>query len=566
MDDTPMCRPWRAAVRRQVWAGASVIMAILANAAGAHVIERVSVSSAGEQANRASQGSAISSDGRFIAFASFASNLVGDDRASFWDIFLRDRVLQTTVRVSLNSAGEEAAGDCRDPAISADGRFVSFGSRASNLVPDDTNGLIDIFVHNMTTGITRRVSVSSTGEQANGDSVNSCISADGRFVAFESGAKNLVPDDTNKAVDIFVHDLLTGETTRVNLSSEGQEADRPSANPSISADGRFIVFESFARNLVPDDTNGTADIFVRDRESGVTTRVSVASGGGEAHGKSQLPSISAEGRWVAFQSAAPDLVAGDTNEVDDVFLHDRVTRTTLRVSVDSSGGEGDLASGSPSVCEEGRFLVFQSSAHNLIPDQEAYGQNIYLHDAGTRTTIRLSSNPWGEPVSRCWYPCVSADGRFAAFESWSDRLVPDDTNETWDIFACETCPPSSWRNYGDGWPGTNGIPVLLLGGPPDLCGYTTLAIENSRGAETLGILFAGIWATEIPTMWDGTLLVQPQRAIVFMVPPSGAVWPFFISCDDWLCHTLLRIQVLELDPGASRGVSFSQGLELRIGH
>ena len=235
-----------------------------------------------------------------------------------------------TTRVSVDSAGNQANGGSFAPAISADGRFVAFHSVATDLVGGDTNGVGDIFVHDRQTGLTTRVSVDSVGNQANGDSNFAAISADGRFVAFHSVATNLLGAgvDTNGTTDIFVHDLQTGLTTRVSVDSAGNQANDHSVLAAISADGRFVAFESFATNLlgVGGDTNGVWDVFVHDRQTGLTTRVSVDSAGNQANSDSHLPAISADGRFVAFHSVATNLVGAgvDTNGTTDVFVHDRL--------------------------------------------------------------------------------------------------------------------------------------------------------------------------------------------------------------------------------------------------
>ena len=234
----------------------------------------------------------------------------------------------TTTRVSVASDGTQANDACGDASISADGRFVAFDSAASNLVPGDTNGHEDVFVHDRQTGQTTRVSVASDGTQGNDLSDYPSISGDRRFVAFESFASNLVPGDTNGYEDVFVHDRQTGQTSRVSVASDGTQGNSTSEDPSIGGDGRFVAFESHASNLVPGDSNGSLDIFVHDRQTGLTTRVSVASDGTQSDSYSRDPSISADGRFVAFQSQATNLVAGDTNDVTDVFVHDRVAVVT----------------------------------------------------------------------------------------------------------------------------------------------------------------------------------------------------------------------------------------------
>jgi len=217
--------------------------------------------------------------------------------------------------------------------ISADGRYVTFESNANNLVSDDTNGIVDIFVHDRLTGKTNRISVASDGTQGYGYSYYSAISPDGRYVVFESGAENLVPDDFNGFVDTFIHDQKSGKTSRVSITSDGTQGNGGHAGgfPSISIDGRYIVFDSGADNLVPDDTNGAPDVFVHDRVNGKTSRISVASDGTQGNGGSSGTEISPDGRYITFNSFASNLVPEDTNGVSDIFVHDRVKGNTTRV-------------------------------------------------------------------------------------------------------------------------------------------------------------------------------------------------------------------------------------------
>jgi Tol biopolymer transport system component len=230
-----------------------------------------------------------------------------------------------TMRVSLPDMGSEADGESRFAAISADGRYVAFQSHAGNMVRGDEKGRTDVFVRDRLAGRTYLVSATPRGEVGNQDSDGRpAISADGRYVAFLSWASNLVPGDTNRNSDIFVHDRQSGQTARVSVSSSGQEGNARSYNPAISADGRYVAFVSHADNLVARDTNGQDDVFVHDRETGQTTRVSLAWNGAQANSWSDHPSISADGRYVAFHSRASNLVAADTNGAYmDVFVYDR---------------------------------------------------------------------------------------------------------------------------------------------------------------------------------------------------------------------------------------------------
>ncbi|MEG4281337.1 calcium-binding protein [Microcoleus sp. MON1_C1] len=354
---------------------------------------RVSVSGAGNQGNSNSRSPSISGNGRFVAFASDASNLVpGDTNAPNQDIFVRDLLTNTNTRVSVSSTGNQGNDNSGRPSISADGRFVAFGSGATNLVPGDTNNRNDIFVHDLSINTTTRISVSGAGNQGNSGSGTASISADGRFVAFSSEASNLVPGDTNNNEDIFVRDLLTNTTTRVSVDSAGNQAFGPSRESYISGDGRFVAFSSLASNLVPGDTNGNRDIFVRDLSTNTTTRVSVDSAGNPGNGQSYAPSISSDGRFVAFSSIS-NLVPGDTNNRDDIFVRDLSTNTTTRVSVSGAGNQGNDGSFSPSISADGPRVVFSSGADNLVPGDTNNRSDIFVADIGnTPGVINTPSN------------------------------------------------------------------------------------------------------------------------------------------------------------------------------
>src|SRR4028118_331258 len=402
-------------------------------------ITPISVDSAGNQGNSFSGFPSISADGRFVAFSSGASNLVPGDTNDTNDIFVRDRLTNTTTLVSVDSAGNQANSDSDNPSISADGRFVAFYSDASNIVPGDTNDTNDIFVRDRLTNTTTLVSVDSAGNQANSDSDNPSISADGRFVAFYSDASNIVPGDTNDTNDIFVRDRLTNTTTLVSVDSAGNQANSDSDNPSISADGRFVAFYSDASNIVPGDTNDTNDIFVRDRLTNTTTLVSVDSAGNQANSDSDNPSISADGRFVAFYSDASNIVPGDTNDTNDIFVRDRLTNTTTRVSVDSAGNQANSDSNSPSISADGRFVAFYSDASNIVPGNTNSSRDIFVRDRLTNTTTRVSLDSAGNQANNSSRdPSISADGRFVAFVSFASNLVPGDTNRDFDIFVRDT--------------------------------------------------------------------------------------------------------------------------------
>ncbi|MBM4050348.1 MAG: hypothetical protein FJ279_35070, partial [Planctomycetes bacterium] len=349
--------------------------------------ERVSVSSAGAQGNGHSQDPALSADGRYVAFTSWASDLVGGDANGTSDIFLHERQTDTTQRVSVSSSGDDADGRSSAPALSADGDYVAFQSEATNLVPGDTNSSEDVFLYHRSTATVQRVSVSSSGGQADQASSAPALSSDGGYVAFVSSAHNLVDEDTNNQDDIFVYERSTGEVERVSVASDGAQSNGGSDAPSLSANGRLVAFRSDANGLVPGDTNGSADVFVHDRQTGVTERVSVASDGTQSDGSSFAPSLSADGRYVAFQSYATNLVAGDTNGRADVFVYDLQSRTIQRASVTSGATETNGDNWSPALSGDGRYVAFGSQAWNLIPDDTNTTTDVFVYDRGPGTDV-----------------------------------------------------------------------------------------------------------------------------------------------------------------------------------
>ncbi len=408
-------------------------------------ISRASVDGSGAEGNGGSGGSAISADGRDVAFASDATNLVAGDTNATGDIFVHDTQSGATTRVSVDATGVEADANSFRPHMSGDGRHIVFYSHASNLVTGDTNAVSDIFVHDIQSGVTTRVSVDSNGAQANGASVNAALSADGRFVAFESRASNLVAADTNSRADIFVHDTQTGVTTRVSVDSNGVQGTGFSYAPAISADGRHVAFESTSA-LVSADTDPLLDIYVHDTQTGVTAWVTVNAGGVGANFESYAPALSADGRYVAFYSDATNLVADDTNGKSDIFVRDTQSGATTRVSVDASGGEANGDSRGLALSADGRHVAFGSDATNLVAGDLNGVRDVFVHDRdpdgdgifdepGVIATTRVSVDASGaEANGDSGGPALSADGRYVAFASGASDLVAGDLNGVSDIF------------------------------------------------------------------------------------------------------------------------------------
>jgi Tol biopolymer transport system component len=365
---------------------------------------RFSVSSSGAESNGASLKPSISADGHTVAFPSSATNLVRGDRNGFQDIFVRDWASGTTRRVSVGDDGE-SNGSSLASLVSGDGSVVVFSSEASNLVSGDRNGVPDVFAVQMKGRRTSRISVGVYGESA-GRSEASAVSARGRIVAFRSFAVNLVRDDWNEHPDVFVHDRRTGMTERVNVSSTGVQANGATFRGMLSGDGRFVGFRSRASNLVSGDTNDAMDVFVHDRVTGETRRISVATDGGEAdasglHGHAcenvfmSRPFLSSNGRYAAFTSRAANLVAGDRNGMPDVFVHDLKTGRTVRISVTADGREANGGSFVSGISADGRVVAFQSLASNLVPGDTNRRKDVFVAVA---VRSRLSA-PWASSAT-----------------------------------------------------------------------------------------------------------------------------------------------------------------------
>jgi Tol biopolymer transport system component len=427
---------------------------------------RVSVSSRGAQANGESSGSAISRDGRYAAFRSSATNLVPGDTNKADDVFVRDRRTGRTTRVSVTGTGAQARGGSSEPSISADGRYVAFMSAARNLPCGRPARPRGIFVHDRRTGTTTCVSVSSTGAGPgpNDHSGQPSISAGGRYVTFYSDAANLVPGDTNHVSDVFVHDRLTRKTTRADLSDHDAQLGSDTWQPSISGDGRYVAFESEAGNATPDDRNGISDVFVRDRVAHTTTRVSVWPGGLEGNDWSGRPSISADGRYVAFYTAATNVVPGDTT-VGRAFVWDRVTGTPRDLGP---------ATADATLSADGRYVAFTSSGPDLVP---ARSRGVFVRDLHSGRDSAVYGVP--RTVSG-WYtePRISTDGRHVAFAS-AVRFTAGDTNRAVDAFVHDLDAPP-------------GPPVPPA--PPGPPGSTERLSVSSTGAQASGALHPAISA------------------------------------------------------------------------
>lgn len=405
--------------------------------------------------NGASFEPALSGDGRRVAFTSAATNLTAteDGNGSKRDVFVYDQGSGVVDLVSAGLGGAAADATSGQPVLNEDGSRVAFASRATNLVAGDTNRASDVFVFVPGEGVVR-ASVARDGAQAGGASAEPDLSADGRLIVFTSRADNLVPDDTNGSDDVFVHNLATGATTLVSAGLRGASAEGDSSAPAISPDGRFVTFSSDAGNLVAGDRNRRQDVFRRDLVTRHTRLISVRRGGGGGQnkamggGRAQVSDVSRHGRFVVFESDATNLAGRDRNRRTDVFVRDVRRGWTRRVSVSTTNEEGSGASFLPTITPDGRFVAFASRADDLVA-QDVKGLDVFVRDVGRETTVlanvssrgRLRGRERAAPSPR--RPSLSADGATAAFASSASNLVGGDKNRVADVFLRRLMPAAS---------------------------------------------------------------------------------------------------------------------------
>ena len=460
-------------------------------AATPNTTQLVSVAQSGVQGDHDAQGNfSLSAGGRLVAFDSQATNLIPGltDANNASDIFVRNLATNQTELISVSTTGGFGNGNSQDPTMSADGRYVAFTSLSSNLVAGDTNNAYDVFVRDRVAGATERVSVSTAGAEGNQGGFGPRISQDGRYVVFGSDATNLVANDTNGTTDVFLRDRLAGTTERVSVSTAGAQGNGGSGWPSVSADGRYVAFYSSASTLLDSpasDSNNAWDIFLRDRTASppTTTRVSVASNGtqaigGSIIGGSVLPSMSADGRYIVYYSDAANLVSGDNNAERDVFLWDRQTAVTTRISVGTGGADSNGGSLDPNISRDGRYITFSSGASNVVSSDGNSAQDEFVYDrlAGTPGTTGAtelvsvsSSGVQGNQIS-AGRADISADGRYVVFWSRATTLATDN-NGFADDFVRERDPQQAPLVGGAVGPETRrggGSPSMLVDCPaPD---------------------------------------------------------------------------------------------------
>ncbi len=532
----------------------------LAPESGAQTTLRCSTSSNGVQGNKESsvpnfRGPHPSADGRFVTFFSKASNLVPADTNNAYDIFVKDTLTDVTTRVSVATGGGEADAESRDPRISPDGRFVVFGSFSRTFVVPHFASSQDIFVHDRALQTTVIVSVPSAGGQANQNCSHADISDDGRWVVFASGSTNLVSGDSNQVSDIFLRDVLLGVTTRISLAVNAGQADLESRFPDLSGDGGVCVFESMATNLVASDTNPASDIFLRDLGTGVTELVSLSSAGTQGSAGSFAPCLSRDGRFVAFHSSAPDLVLGDNNAAADIFVRDRQRGTLVRASVDSHGAEALGISEDASISADGRWIAFASTAENLVSSDNNFVSDVFRRDLLHGSTERMSEPaPSGQGNAASLLATLSTNGAHVAFASHASNLVPGDSNAKMDAFL--RTPPAGAASYCTAKLNSLGcLPAIVSSGNSSVSATSGFVVSAANVlSHKPGLLLYGVDGPSALAFQGGLLCIAAPLRRTPAVNSGGT--PATLDCSG-----LLSIDMNAFTAGALGG---SPGPELSV--
>ncbi|RVU16815.1 Hint domain-containing protein [Methylobacterium oryzihabitans] len=399
-------------------------------------ITRASTNPDGSQSDGSASGASISGDGTLVAFQSQASDLVAPAAAPLTlGVYVKNLTTGAVTRASELGDGTPIDSFNVAPSLAADGSAVAFRSNLG--IP---GGSAQAVVKTLGSGAFTIASAAADGTRGNQDTSDVSLSGDGRTVAFASRSTNLLPNDTNVSSDVFVRDLITGTLTRVSTAADGTQADAGSVLASMSVDGRHVAFQSDATNLVAGDTNGVTDVYVKNLTTGAITRASTAADGSQGNGVSTGASLSRDGNLVAFVSRADNLVAGDTNLGADVFVKNLTTGAITRVSTASDGTQssGD-ATGIARISADGTKVAFTSFADNLVPGDTNLSTDVFVKDLTTGTLTRVSTAADGTQSNGANFvsPTLSSDGSRVAFDSRATNLVPNDTNSVDDVFVAD---------------------------------------------------------------------------------------------------------------------------------
>ncbi|MEM8705527.1 MAG: S-layer homology domain-containing protein [Actinomycetota bacterium] len=463
----------------------------------------------------------VSEDGRYVAFHSEQGFLVKGDTNGFSDVFVHDTVTDELELIS-RSERYQGNGGSSFADISADGRFVAFHSQATVLVDGDTNQAWDVFLHDRDTGETVRVSETADGEAGDGASFFASVSDDGRFVAFHSEATNFSDVDSDSLTDVYVKDLDTGAIELISISTGGDAGNGESHVPQISGDGRYVTFESAASDLVAADLNNKYDVFVFDRDTETTERVSVADDGFDTNDNSFLPQITADGRYVAFESYATNIVSGDGNAVADVFVFDRHDAVMTRISTSFNGTvEPNDQSLAVSISDDGQRVAFHSWAANLIGGDTNELLDVYVFTVGDSTPVRVSGGTIDADGPSAW-PVMSGDGSTVVFESLAANLDPSDADVYWDLYAYDigttlltSFTPTDAEIDDNTW---------WIGDYPET-GFSDI-VPGAYYEEGVAFLKAnGITHGTGPESYSPNRLVTRAEMVTFLFRLNGSQWP-----------------------------------------
>jgi hypothetical protein len=469
----------------------------------------------------------VSDNGRYVAFVGYSSAANG---AYVQQFFIHDTVTKITEIASVNNSGERSdrslGGGASKMSISSDGRYLAFVANSNNLVDNDTNGVSDIFVRDIIDNETTRVSVSSSGNQANGSSDQVAISGNGRYVVFSSSADNLVANDTNNTSDVFVHDTQTSETNRISVNSDGEQGictytgcSNPRSTVTspdiVSYDGRYVLFNSGANNLtevppyiLPSGAYGVnVQAYIRDTVDNTTTLVSETYDGTQSRYGGIATDLSDDGTYVVFNCSSSANGCGFVPEGDSgigqIYVRDMINNVNSKVSVNSSGEQGNGHSYGAKISDNGKTIVFLSSANNLVPNDNNGTTDIFLHDLATQTIAKISSSfEGGDSNGQSNIPSMSSDGRFVVFDSTASNLSPDDTNSLYDVFLVDRFPDSTAPMLGE--PAWTANPITV----GNNTSFSVPAIDDVSGVET-GEYFIGTdpgVGNATSLTWDGTNL------------------------------------------------------------
>jgi Tol biopolymer transport system component len=369
----------------------------------------------------------LSGDGHSVAFYTAASNLVPGDENGFDDTFVKNLDTEGLMRVSSDVNGIPADEPSKDPDISADGRFVVFDSTAKNLVPGVTSTVSQVFIKDTSTGEIKPASASIDRIVANAECSGAAISSDGRYVVFASLADNLVPGDTNGMLDVYRTDRETGVILRVSEGPQAQEGNADSggdSGPAISADGRYVAFTTRATNFSEADTDDQEDIYIKDVLTGQMMLASMNAQGQKGNGNSNFPALSADGSQLVFRSQATNLSPADTDSDSDVFYRDLDQGTLMLVSADAAGQKGNQPSSDPAISADGLVVAFSSDATNLVTGILVQKRNIFVRSLSDDTILLASASEAGTPGDGdSASPSLTSDGQSVAYESLAANLT-----------------------------------------------------------------------------------------------------------------------------------------------